>query len=275
MYFSPPPPPPPQQEFDVVLVIGKKDLKRLAELLFSIKNNVLGHRNIYIVLNLSDPEIFGDGQYAEHANAAAAAANQICGAGAGVFFIDESIYPFGKPDIEKYLGVTNRTGWYFQQLLKLYSGFVINGILDNYLVIDGDTIFLRPTVFFHQGKPCYNYGPHYYVEYFKHMQRLHPELAKFSRHSGICHHMMFQTKYLRELFDKVENYHRGEDFWRCFLKCVDPAMIIHSGGSEYEIYYNYMYKNHPEKIVVRELIWWENRHSYGPPSNVVYVSIHV
>ena len=41
----------------------------------------------------------------------------------------------------------DRIGWYLQQLLKFYAGFVIPDILQRYLIIDCDTHFLKPTKF--------------------------------------------------------------------------------------------------------------------------------
>ena len=38
--------------------------------------------------------------------------------------------------------------------------------------------------------------------------------------SGICHHMMFETKYINEMFSKIEAKH-GDLFYNVFLKKVD------------------------------------------------------
>jgi hypothetical protein len=54
-----------------------------------------------------------------------------------VIVIDESIFPFAD-QIAIYHGKNSRNGWYLQQLIKLYAGLVVPGILDRYLVIDGN-----------------------------------------------------------------------------------------------------------------------------------------
>ena len=55
-----------------------------------------------------------------------------------------------------------------------YNKDIIPDILDNYLVLDSDTIFLKPTTFFENNIPLYNYGTEYNLPYFIHMINLHP-----------------------------------------------------------------------------------------------------
>ena len=75
-------------------------------------------------------------------------------------WFDESQFPFSKYDVALYLHQMDkdratkylnqrhsRVGWYFAQLLKLYAGLVIPGISSNVVIIDSDTIFLRPIEF--------------------------------------------------------------------------------------------------------------------------------
>jgi len=166
--------------------------------------------------------------------------------------IDESIFPFLLDNIEQYGSFSHdRRGWYLQQLIKLYSSFFIPNILPNYLVIDSDTFFLKPTTFVSDGKYLYNYGTENHRPYFYQMARMHPQLQKVSDQSGICHHMFFEKKFIAKLFELVEKYH-NQPFWQVFLKCVDSD---NSGASEYEIYYNFMLKFYPDEIRVRPLNW--------------------
>jgi hypothetical protein len=82
--------------------------------------------------------------------------------------------------------------------------------------------------------------------------------------------MIFQTKYISELFQLVENEHSGTEFYEIFLKCVSDKED--SGASEYEIYFNYMLQYHPNEIKVRLLSW---KHLYKIPENSehIYVSL--
>jgi hypothetical protein len=118
----------------------------------------------------------------------------------------------------------------------------------------------------------YNYGTEYYFPYFVHMEQLQIGLVKMDMSkSGICHHMMFETKYVSEIIHKVESIFR-EQFYIVFLKLATE--IDGSGASEYEIYFNYMLKYHSDKIIIRKLNW-NNVHSIeDAQENMDYVSCH-
>ena len=53
-----------------------------------------------------------------------------------IIYINENIFPFNLKIISLYHKKYNRdrNGWYLQQLIKLYAGIVIPGILEKYLV---------------------------------------------------------------------------------------------------------------------------------------------
>lgn len=123
------------------------------------------------------------------------------------------------------------------------------------------------------GISLYNFGREYHEPYFSHMNQLDESLSKQDMNkSGICHHMFFETKYIKELFSLIEKKHQST-FYDVFLqKVVD---VHGSGASEYEIYFNYMLKYHPDKIKIRELKW-KNTNSLQSIENedYDYVSYH-
>ena len=233
--------------FDIVIPVGPNDINQINKQLEYTRKNVIGYRNIYIVSY--NPKIILD----------------------GCIIIDESIFPFTINDVAKYHGKHSRNGWYLQQLIKLYAGFVIPDILNTYLVIDSDTYFLKPTHFMENSKCLYNPGTEYHIPYFEHMKRLNNTFQRVDRSmSGISHHMIFETKYVKEIFDLVESEH-GKTFWIVFLeKVVD---IYDSGASEYEIYFNYMLWYNPDKIKIRKLNW-RNVSDINQNFNQDYVSWH-
>ncbi len=218
--------------FDIVIPVGPNDINKINNLIEYTKKNIIGYRNIYIIsknnININE-----------------------------CIYIDENIFPFNINVISIFFGKNNRNGWYFQQLIKLYIPFIIDNILNNYLVIDADTYFLKPTYFFKNKLPLYNIGTEYNMPYFEHMMKLYPKLYKSSKYSGICHHMMFQKHLLEELFYLVESYH-NKPFWEAFLLCINPNFLLGSGASEYEIYFNYLHIFHPNKFIIRELKWTNN-----------------
>jgi FkbM family methyltransferase len=234
--------------FDIVIPCGPNDINKLHEMIKHTKKNIVGYRNIYIVSY--DKNIYID----------------------GCITIDEKIYPFNINTIEKHLGKNERNGWYLQQLLKLYAGFTIKDILNNYLVIDTDTFFMKPTIFFENETPLYNFGTEYHIPYFQHMIKLHPTLIKQNEKSGICHHMIFQKDIILELFKLTENYHK-KYFYKVFLECVDPMQILGSGCSEYEIYFNYIQIYYKNKYKIRKLNWCNSKYLIEN-QNYDYISCH-
>jgi hypothetical protein len=240
--------------FDVVIPIGPNDISKIKLQIQHTKKNVIGHRNIYIVPY--DPNLRIN----------------------GCITIEESTFPFSKNTIAQYHGKSSRNGWYLQQLLKLYAGSVIPGILDRYLVIDSDTFFLKPTHFvcMQSGKCFYNYNTKYHAPYLIHMNRLHPTLVnKLKGISGICHHMMFERQFIGKLFELVEKQHGGKPFYQVFLENVEPKHKLLSGASEYEIYFNYMLLYHEKEMLIRPLKWANVRnYTNNVPLPFDYISWH-
>jgi hypothetical protein len=240
--------------FDIVIPLGPNDSSIIETMVKYAKQNIIGHRNIYVVS--FDSSIIID----------------------GCIMINENIFPFNMDDVASFHGKQTRNGWYLQQLIKLYSGFVIPDILHQYLVIDSDTIFLNPTKFINENKQLYAYSDECHSPYFEHMKLLHPSLHKKTSVSGISHHMMFDTVYLLELFHMVETFHKKTPFWIIFLELVSNEHYTKAGASEYEIYFNFMLSYHFDKISVRQLNWHNvnslnnmNQHSL---EKVNYISYH-
>ena len=181
--------------------------------------------------------------------------------------------------VKKYVPA-HRAGWYLQQLLKLYASVAIPEMCSYYLVIDADTIFLKPTTFFNSDQvPLYNTGSDFHVPYFHHMSRLYPMLQKQLPVSGICHHMMFNREILLQLFDKVSQHHSdsqcnsSKPFWQLFLELIDPSSAGASGASEYEIYFNYLLIFHKNNMCIRNL-QWSNSNTISLNSPDSYISCH-
>ena len=137
-----------KEMFDVVICVGPKDEGLIKKQLKYTKPNIVGYRNIYLISKSGNLQIKDT--------------VDIC----------EEKFPFSLKSEELFGRFGDRKGWYFQQLLKLYAGSVIPGILGNYLVIDADTFFLKPTRFFDGRIPLYNYGTENHEPYFHHMKKL-------------------------------------------------------------------------------------------------------
>lgn len=202
----------------------------------------------------------------------------------------EENFPFSFQDINKYLAKKNfktkvkksqnnsRTGWYYQQLLKLYAPLVIPEISANVLILDSDTIFLNPVSFLNESYAGqYNTGIEYHLPYFEHATLLIPGFYKiFPTFSGVCHHMLFQRPVIEDLFNTVESYH-AKPFWQSFCELVQTEHLLYSGASEYEIYFNYVFSR-TNQVSIRPLSWLNinqiNRIPFYKSKGLHYVSIH-
>ena len=246
--------------FDIVIPLGPNERKNIHKQIEYTKKNVFGYRNIYIITNNFDNLQID-----------------------GCKVIDENIFPFKMTDIAsyfiKYNGKNNRNGWYLQQLIKLYAGFVIEELLDDYLIIDADVFFLKPIYFYEDTKYMFTSSDENHEPYFRHMLKLHPSFTKQIKKSGISHHMIFNKKIIKEMFNLVEDFHKKE-FWVIFIEMVDehtkqPINDYESGASEYELYFNYMIQYHRDKILVRNLLWDNKKSNYNisTPCNLDYISI--
>jgi hypothetical protein len=85
--------------------------------------------------------------------------------------------------------------------------------------------------------------------------------------------MIFETKYVKELIELVENNHNNDLFYNIFLKNVTE--YEKSGASEYEIYFNYILCKHSYDITIRPLKW-KNSNNLNDLKNLNndYISIH-
>jgi hypothetical protein len=235
--------------FDIVIPVGPNDKDIIEKQIEYTKKYIIGYRNIYLISY--DSSLYID----------------------DCIIINENIFPFNIETVAKNHGKLERNGWYLQQLLKLYAGMVIPNILERYLVIDSDTFFLKPTTFIENDKCLYNFGTEYHMPYFIHMAKLDNDFYKIDKNmSGICHHMMFETKYINEIISKIEKNH-NDFFYNVFLGQITDKSF--SGASEYEIYFNYMVKNYPTKIKIRKLNWKNSNNIQDIDDNKYdYISYH-
>ena len=128
-----------------------------------------------------------------------------------------------------------------------------------------------------EGKKClYNYSNENNLPYFTHMKKLHNtfERQKHYKHisSGICHHMMYEKRFWKEVIDLVEKTNNKE-FWKVFIEKVNKK--DKSGAAGYEIYFHYIVNNHNDKIKIRKLNWINSSDfEKDKNSNYDYISWH-
>lgn len=171
----------------------------------------------------------------------------------GCKFVNEnSLLPLTKKDINysptrKNISV-DRSGWLFQQFLKL-SGDTL-GSSDGFLVLDADTVLIRPHIFDHGVKSVLFCRTLYYKHYFTTYKKLLGEKAFGPARSifFVSHYMYFKKCHLRELKKLIESRH-GTDWYTAILRNIDKNQW--DSFSEYETYGNFMMKNHPHEIILK------------------------
>jgi hypothetical protein len=218
---------------DFLIPTHKKDFKTLEICVKSIKENISNLGKIFIVSS-EDPNI------------------------PGIIYVSESKFDqyINFKKIESNFNYWNsdfsyRSGWIYQQLIKLLSGIVIPELTESYVVVDSDTIFLRDVHFdsqyFYYSKVDEYHLP--YVEFTKKILGLNDTIG----FSTICHHMVFQKKYLSEMIDDVKRRFYSESFSDCVLNLIDYNEL--SSMSEWDLYSNYMITKHPGLCKQRQLSW--------------------
>ncbi|MDR2564116.1 MAG: DUF6492 family protein [Prevotellaceae bacterium] len=209
-------------EIDVIIPVVKKDLRILPLCLAGIRDCVQHPiKNIYVVAP-SEEEIirFCQDNYLQ--------------------YIDEtSVLGFGPKELDLKIieangSIIDRSGWLFQQLIKL-SGTI--GTCPNYLCIDADHILLQPHAFISSANE-----PVFYMSYERHqpyydMIKTLTGITNISKQSYVAHKMIVNRKQLAALHHHISDY-CGQYWIDAILSRYDRKQI--SGFSEYEIYGNYV-----------------------------------
>ncbi len=210
---------------DVVIPCHPKDYEILNMCIDGIKNQV---SNVYIItpyeFTCADPN---------------------------VHFIRDDAFPFTRSAVQELLPPSEHdvVHWYFQQLLKLYAPQVIQGLSENFIVLDADVVVLKPIKFMTpSGIHRFGMVPSDEKEnkYTRHMQRLHPEFVTSSQTNGVCDFQIWNAGVLDEIFKKVEEHHGNDKkFWQIFLEQVQETQ----GASEYEMYFHYYTRTRPHEFM--------------------------
>ena len=131
----------------------------------------------------------------------------------------------------------NRTGWYFQQFLKMAYSQICEE--DDYLVWDADTIPIKTVLMKNKaGKRIFHTKEEYNKTYFDTMHRLNGDLNKLVNESFISEHMLINCIIMSDLIRTINQNNRlmGESFWEKIIYAIDENEIKGSGFSEFETY---------------------------------------
>ena len=143
-----------------------------------------------------------------------------------------------------------RYGWVLQQLIKI--DFVRKSQAKGVMVIDADTFLLRNRKWLYKNEiqlitPTYEYHAPYY--------KILNKMLKTSvspKFTFVSHHMIFQPKYMREIFSQL-NWNYLIDICETVFPLVEDYMSPFS--LDYELYAQYMFSHHADKVILGK---WAN-----------------
>ena len=193
---------------DVVIPVIEKDAETLVLTIDSVRSNILQPiTNIYLIA----PE--------------SAILRQIAHEKSCVFVLEDTVLPV-------FANNANRRGWIKQQYLKLNADTV--GTCEHFLVIDADTILIRPQVFVKSNKEVLNILHDYWFKR-KQMVKVALGFDKFHNVDFTSHHMLICKTKLKALKQHLQKLHGLS--WQ---DALDSLNIPENSFSEYELYGNFV-----------------------------------
>jgi|LakMenE18May11ns_1017448.scaffolds.fasta_scaffold9845053_2 hypothetical protein len=167
-----------------------------------------------------------------------------------VKFIDERIVqPISKSEITYTCNGIDRSGWIYQQLLKINS--IKCCISPHILVWDSDTELVQPVNFEYGGKLVIEYSEEHHVPYDACSMKL-LGTEPIIKVGFTCHKILFDRRFLIEMIDLIEA--RFEMAWyEAIMMSLDSSEA--SSFSEYNLYSSYVTNNHLSSVQLRH---WHN-----------------
>lgn len=176
-----------------------------------------------------------------------------------IVFVDENTLVEGmtfgavKQIIRQRCGTDRRTGWYYQQFLKLGYARVCEDA--QYIVWDADTVPVRLIEFEREdGTLLFCLKQEYNKPYFDTLKTL-LGLEKCVEESFIAENMIMDCALMRAMLDEIEANDAlpGTAFWEKCLYAVEPAELPRSGFSEFETFGTWAMTHHPGRYATRRL----------------------
>ncbi|NOU98829.1 DUF6492 family protein [Paenibacillus planticolens] len=161
------------------------------------------------------------------------------------FVHEDTVLPITKKDIHYESKSWDRSGWLYQQLLKLGGDKLCSS--KYYMVIDADTVLIRPHVFKVGNKTvfyCRNWSQgEYFNTYKKLMGR-----NRSARLSFVTHYMLFEKSKVKQLKQTIESKH-NRSWYSAIMRSMNKTKQF--AFSEFETYGNFLYGSAPNKMILK------------------------
>ena len=167
----------------------------------------------------------------------------------GCRFVDENtVLPITKKNIHYRSKKWERSGWLFQQLLKMSGDTLCTS--KYFLVIDADTVLIQPHVFRTGNKTLFFCRKWSQPEYFKTYRKLLGEKAA-APSSFVTHYMLFERSKLQQLKKTIASKHHTS-WYSAIIRKMDKSKQF--AFSEFETYGNFLYSRNPSGLVLRRAL---------------------
>ena len=144
-----------------------------------------------------------------------------------------------------------RTGWYFQQFLKM--GYARHCEDSYYLIWDADTAPLKIVDMFEGKHPFFDIKTEEHLPFFHTIENIFDGMHKVIEGSFISEHMVINCNCMNSLIQEIEdNSHlQGSSWYEKILRAVEKEELSQSGFSEFETYGTYCTVRYPEQYKFR------------------------
>ena len=221
-----------QQEIDVVILVGPRDLEVVHLAVEGVRRNL---RDPVRRLTLISPDEI-------QPHLAALFPELPC-------LADEDVLSPATLERIASVPLNNAPGWLLQQLVKL--AVLDFTQCDNVLVLDADTVLVRPQSFFVKGLPILLCSDEYNQKYFDFIACLLGPSYRRPLHSCIAHQMLFNREVLESLRSALGA--DQEDWMERLLEALEtrcPGTL-----SEYELYGQWALRRQPRRY---RRVYWRN-----------------
>lgn len=219
---------------DIVIPVIEKDLEMLELVVSSCKKNILHNiENIFVIAPQQDIIV--------------TECNRL-----NIEFINENdILPITKKDIVYNVDGNDRSGWIYQQLLKLNCDEISKS--KYILLMDSDTVWIRPRKFIDKNeKLILDWSDEFHNTYRETYNKIMGTKPK-SCVSFVAHCMIIDRHKIKELKKHIEK--NNDNIWfEAILNNLPKDE--NSSFSEYETYGNFVLENYKNDIVLE--YWFNN-----------------
>ncbi len=164
-----------------------------------------------------------------------------------IFINEDEVFSFTKSQINYKVEGIDRSGWIFQQLLKLSGDKIVEK--EDYLVVDSDTLLIGESSFIDsRGRYCLQQGYEYHKKYFENYEKLFKRKPA-NKFTAVCHMMIFNKKILLEMKKDIETINKGRKWFEAILDLIDNNEK--SYFAEYETYANYLRSNYKKMTYLK------------------------